>query len=205
MSGKLIVFEGVDGSGKTTALHELYNIFWRREKEPPFSMMTVEPENDYAAGSFIRSVLKGEIEADSYTLALAFATNRADHCARFIAPQIALGKTILCDRYYMSSLVYQTTDGLSRNEVAQLNRGIIQPALTFWLDVSYEAARERLSKRGGVPERFDEQFFDIRAAYLREVSEAQCCQQVVRIDANNDAQTVTERIVAVYDQIFPQG
>src|SRR5690606_32988047 len=80
-----------------------------------------EPNDEFCAGRFLRDVLARRIRpVDDWTLALAFAANRADHTSRLISPFLdggPAGRVMVCDRYYLSSLVYQSSEALPAAQV----------------------------------------------------------------------------------------
>ena len=83
------------------------------------------------------------------TLALAFAANRLNHCDREINPFLSQGENriVLCDRYYLSSLVYQTNNRISMSEVMGYNNLARKPDIILFLDVSNRVCYERMKKR----------------------------------------------------------
>jgi dTMP kinase len=115
-----LVIEGLDGSGKTEIARRLAQVLQMTFKDK--IKLTFEPHDPSCAGLFIRQVLMKKIRKFSpRTLALAFAANRLDHCDREITPFLTQGKkrVVVCDRYYLSSLVYQTTRDISTKEVIE--------------------------------------------------------------------------------------
>ena len=142
-----IVIEGLDGSGKTTASKVLANTL--HQAFPDKIRNTFEPHDPSAAGLFIRDVLTKKItNFDHYVLALGYATNRLDHCKRVIEPWLSeKGQIIISDRYYLSSLVYQAREGVSFDDVMELNKKAICPNLIFFMNVSNEVCYQRMAKR----------------------------------------------------------
>src|SRR5688572_17276436 len=95
--GRFIVFEGVDGSGKTTP-KEMYAAHVRSRVPNARLVTTAEPFG--TAGILIREILAGKHPAlsDTEELARLFAAGRFDHAQRIIRPALEDGLTILCDR-----------------------------------------------------------------------------------------------------------
>lgn len=147
--GKFIVFEGTDGSGKSTHLKLLSKYF--KEKGIP-CYLTCEP-TDSPFGALLRSCLHGRIEADEHTIAAMFAADRLDHIkngVNGILKKLDEGTTVLCDRFYLSSFAYNggQTDldwVISINEPAMK---ALRPDLTIFLDLSAEEGMERVLRRG---------------------------------------------------------
>lgn len=105
--GLFFVFEGIDGSGKSEQVERFYNRCPRRPVR-----MSKEP-TELSTGLFIRSILRGQrLNPGARAMALLFAADRAEHAERWIAHDLASGCTNICDRYLLSSLVYQTLSDL---------------------------------------------------------------------------------------------
>ncbi|MBA2320457.1 MAG: dTMP kinase, partial [Deltaproteobacteria bacterium] len=103
----------------------------------------------------IRSVLRGEEGAPSAaSLPWLFAADRADHLACTIEPGVARGAIVISDRYYHSSLAYQT-GAAGVDEIWSLNRTFRAPDLTVLVEVPVEVALRRIAARGGAREIFE--------------------------------------------------
>jgi len=87
-------------------------------------------------------------------MALLFAADRIDHLQREIEPQLAAGKTVISDRYLLSSLAYQAEEA-ERDWVLGLAQGILRPDLTILLDLPIEVAAKRREAAGRPVERYD--------------------------------------------------
>lgn len=135
--GRLIVIEGADGSGKTTLAKKL-----ARELD---AFYTSEP-SETAFGEKLDDLIEEGVERPE-TVALAFAADRMIHVEEEIVPRLEEGDTVVSDRYYHSSLVYQPLMGLEEDWVRQLNRAAVSPDQTFILDIPVEEAQERISER----------------------------------------------------------
>jgi dTMP kinase len=181
--GKLITFEGLDGSGKSTQLDKLARSL--RAHALPVTV-TREPGGT-ATGERIRDVLLHSATAGLSPLtemALMFAS-RAQHIHEIILPALAEGRIVLCDRYTDSTEAYQGGGRkLGTKPVLQLHEilcGNLQPDLTILLDndvaFSVERARRRNRKhKAGRSEkerdenRFEQEnrafFGRVRHAYL---------------------------------------
>lgn len=174
-AGRFIVLEGIDGAGTTTQRDRISS--WLRGLGH-LVHPTAEPSSG-PVGKLIRSLLQtasGPFDADA--MALLFAADRRDHLVREIEPQLAKGAIVLCDRYVLSSLAYQTATGVSRELVHHANfggraggRAIRMPDLTLFIDVSVKVAAERRAQRAGAVEIYDDKGMQERvcAAYHREV------------------------------------
>jgi dTMP kinase len=137
-----IVIEGPNGVGKTAVVDELVHTL-----EASFSCevhRTAEPSAS-ALGQAIRAM---EAVMPPEALALSCAADRFDHIAREVAPRLAAGKWVVCDRYVPSSLVLQRLDGLDPEEIWQLNKTALPPDVTVYLEDDPATIIERLDKRG---------------------------------------------------------
>ncbi len=188
--GLFVVLEGVDGAGTTTQAHRLADSLRGQGRAVH---LTEEPSKG-PIGMLLRQVLTGrlitaaapEMRSPSWsTMALMFAADRLDHLEAEIAPRLAEGTTVICDRYYHSSLAYQSVTGGRSPEtvewIRQVNSLALSPDLTIVLDVSPEVARGR---RGGRPG---------AEMYEREGLQQELCDVYKSIDKH----FVNERIVHV--------
>jgi dTMP kinase len=166
--GCLIVFEGIEGSGKTTASRNLakyltskdYRVKWTRE--PTTSKI----------GSLIEDVLLGQTPVADEAVPLLFAADRADHTRRIIVPSMNEGCIVISDRYTHSSLAYQKS-GMGKvfrlDWLKDINKYAIEPDLVIFLDITPEEGLSRIGKWQRI---HDDKFFEdieaqrrIRQAY----------------------------------------
>jgi dTMP kinase len=216
MSGKLIVFEGGEGGGKTTQLKRLYE--WLTESAIAQSLcqsgvmsdvvMTREPGGT-AIGQRIRQVLLDQSADTSDSICdrtelLLYAADRAQHVSTDLKPKLEAGTLILCDRYTASTVAYQGYGRrLDLELIEQLNAiatdGLI-PDLTIWLDVPVEIGLERAQQRGQ-RDRMEQASLDFHQR-VRQGFAAVFAQDetVERIDAAQPADHVTQQIQSVFKQ-----
>ncbi len=146
MSGCFIAVEGLDGSGGTTQVQMLASRI-------AGAHITAEPSQG-PIGLLIKQALRGEAPIADGVLPLLFAADRQDHLSREILPRLAQGEVVITDRYYASSLAYQSLSA-PFDEVARLNEGFRAPDVTLFLDLSPEDCLERINVRGEAKERFE--------------------------------------------------
>jgi dTMP kinase len=197
-----LVIEGLDGSGKTTITRRLARSL---QALNPSVHLTFQPHDASAAGLYIRQALGKKITVPPKALALAFALNRMDHGANVIEPLLEQRpqSIVICDRYYLSSLVYQTSDALPIDQVMLLSDGVRQPDLTVFLDASTATCFRRMRLRSATTEEkrdrelFENQLDKTRAKYDTAIAFLRARGETIeKIDANSDDPgTIIEQIV----------
>ncbi|MCL2792613.1 MAG: dTMP kinase [Spirochaetaceae bacterium] len=140
---KFIVLEGLDGSGTTTQLKMLKQSF---DKKKIDSFFTMEP-TDGVIGKVIRDALRKKIVLDSKTLALLFTADRNEHIygKEGIMEQLENNKWVICDRYFFSSIAYQSL-ACDRNWVVDINNFPL-PEYLFFLTTSPNECQKRMENR----------------------------------------------------------
>ncbi|MEM9823302.1 MAG: dTMP kinase [Bacteroidota bacterium] len=182
-----IVIEGLDGSGKTTVARKLA-AFLEWSFEQPVKL-SCEPNDACCGGLYIRQVLTKKIKRFSHkTLALAFAANRLDHGDRVIGPWLEGGhsRILISDRYYLSSLVYQSTESLSMEEVMEINNQARHPDIIFFMNVSNKVCFQRMKIRNQPQELFEVNLSETRAKYRRAIAFLQKTidTPIIEVDGN---------------------
>lgn len=148
-SGRFITFEGMDGCGKTTQLRILANTL--RESGQPV-VETVEPGGT-EIGQQIRRILLDPANSAIHprTELLLYFGSRAQNVEQVIRPALAAGRTVLCDRFTDSTLVYQGCGhGLDSSVVLDLDRIACQglkPDVTVLIDIDLETSLARARRR----------------------------------------------------------
>lgn len=152
--GKFITFDGLDGSGLTEQVEMLREWLRRSGYDMHRVAFTGEPSQG-PAGTVIRQALEGRLDLGEEALALLFAADRADHLDRFLMPRLEAGIHVICDRYYLSFLAYQShllPDAW--DWLWQLNARNRQPDLTIFLQSPSEVCMDRI-RRKFAPERYE--------------------------------------------------
>jgi dTMP kinase len=161
MRGKLIVFEGVEGCGKTTQLNRLYawmeqhELLRRLQSKHQLKgvIMTREPGGT-PLGQQIRDWLLHQPQAGLQNRAelLLYAADRAQHVATCLQPALEAGYLVLCDRYTDSTVAYQgygrQLDLALITTLNQIATGGLDSDLTLWLSLPVETGLTRLRARG---------------------------------------------------------
>ncbi len=154
--GLFIVLEGLDGAGTTTQAAELSKHLTYNGSRV---WLTNEP-TDEPVGKLIRDSLSGKVIAartnekigfSENALCLLFAADRLEHSVR-IEEARRRGTHVVCDRYILSSIAYQSLDpSITPRRVAEVNRGCAIPDVTLLLSVPVQECLARLKKRKGEP------------------------------------------------------
>jgi dTMP kinase len=159
MRGKFITFEGGEGTGKST---QAAMLALRLESLGLGVLLTREPGGSPGAEIIRHVLLSGAAKPfGPEAEAMLFAAARDDHIRCTIAPALAAGKWVVCDRFADSTRVYQGALGqVDRRLIKGLERvsiGDLMPDLTLILDVPVDVALERLALRRGdaAPDRFE--------------------------------------------------
>lgn len=156
-----IVFEGIDGAGTST---QIARIAERLGKEKVF--VTAEPTS-LETGKFLRKMLKGDFSVSEKTAAYLFAADRCEHIfgSGGIIEQTKNGKIVLSDRYFFSSLAYQTVS--CGKELPELLNSVFPlPEYLFYFKINPEISLARVEKRGETKEIYEKLDFQKKTATL---------------------------------------
>ncbi len=192
-SALFIVFEGIDGSGKSTQARMLHH--WMKQSGKP-ALLTAEP-SDGPIGRRIRSLKE---RAGPEEEAELFALDRRDHVERTIVPALRQGTTVICDRYVHSSIAYQGARGIDAQAIrARNNSFAIGPDTVFLLEVPVDTGLSRIASGRG-PE-FS--LFEIRgeletvAAIYSDLEDP----VIVRIDGTGPREQVHAQVVRYVEKL----
>ena len=187
--GAFFVLEGIDGSGKSTVADRLAKLV--REELGRECVVTAEPSTLWTGDAVRRANQEG---IDDAAEALLFVADRALHTGQ-IQGWMAEGKVVVCDRYYASTIAYQSAALQDRmvdptEWLWELNRPVvIEPDAIFLLTIPPEKALDRLSSRSG-RSKFE------KLDYLRKVDRAyrrwaERDRNVILVDADRPVDEVT--------------
>ncbi len=142
LTGKLIVIEGTDGSGRSTQISLLTE--WLESEG--FAVETMGLRRSNLIGRNIDDLL-AKNTVTSLTLGLVYATDFFDQLENRILPALRSGLVVLADRYIYTLIARAVVRGINRNYLEGIFQLALRPDLTFWLNVSPEAAFEREFKK----------------------------------------------------------
>ncbi len=197
MNGRLIVFEGIDGVGKTTVCRRVAEALESRGLE---AEVTAEPTHE-GIGAFIRSGDAGRIS--QRTEALLFVADRNDHTEKMLRSRDA-GKVVLCDRYFASTVAYQSAkldgDSTDRGWLLEINKAFIGvPDAVILLDMDPGKSLDRVSSRGEAESKFENLGFlqQVRREYLRLADEL----GFYKVDASAGPDAVFAEVMKIIDEV----
>jgi dTMP kinase len=188
--GSLIVFEGLDGSGKSTQAAALVQVLLAAGHEV---VATREPtEGPY--GRRIRAMARSHEEVAAEEVLRWFHADRREHVARIIAPALAARSVVVSDRYYLSSVAYQGALGIDPDEILRMSETEHPaPDLALLLEIDPTAGLQRARSRPGRDEPAFEQheLLERVAAIYRSLD----LPYLVRIDARGGEAEVHAAVV----------
>jgi len=163
MSGVFIAFEGIDGSGKSTAARAVADHLRARGLDV---VLTREPGGTELGREIRAILLEGQNQLAPGTELLLMCADRAEHVATVIRPALNAGAIVISDRYAGSTRAYQGyglgLDMSSVNTAIEIATGGLCPDLTILFDLDPELAHERRSGDAGQLNLLDVRDFDYR-------------------------------------------
>lgn len=186
-----IVFEGIDGAGKTTQV-ELLEEFFRVAGE---TVVKSKEPTDGVWGRRIReSASKGRLPPDEELR--AFIEDRKEHVGNLILPALTAGKVVILDRYFYSTIAYQASCGASASRLTtQMKSMFPVPDIAILIDTPAEIGLHRVSEgRGDTPNSFEniQTLQGVRAAFLNILQDN---PEVRKIDGTRNIQDVRRDVV----------
>ncbi len=185
--GKLIIFEGTDGTGKSTQLRLLGDYLLNKG----YSILTTREPTEGRYGQQIRSLY---MHRDRYSreeeLAL-FLADRREHVEKLLAPALEQGKVILCDRYFLSTVAYQGARGFDPEHILELNRFAPDPDVALLFQLPLDTGLDRItSGRGDKLNDFEQRenlarvaaiFSSIKRPYIQPIDARGSIEEVHRL------------------------
>lgn len=161
--GKLLVFEGIDGTGKSTHIRllteylEARGITVRTSFEPTHGEWGMRVRAAAISGQ--RLSIEKEIEC--------LLRDRREHVEQLIEPALAAGSWVLLDRYYLSMMAYQGASGANVQQIRAWNESFApEPDLAFLLDIPVELSMQRIQERGQGGDAFEKRSFQEACARI---------------------------------------
>lgn len=212
MIGKLVLFEGGEGGGKTTQLNNAINRIYSTGLISKFQdlgrdvVVTKEPGGTDLGKEIRKILLESTVERSPIVDELLLAADRANHVEKFLMPHLKAGHIVLCDRYIATSIAYGVYGRKINREVLnyllELTTGGLRPDLTIWLDVDPEVGLERAKQRGKL-NRIDQFDLEFHRRVQRGFEQAAANDpNFIHIDATKDIHVVEEEIWNVLTRHF---
>ena len=203
--GKFIVFEGGEGTGKSTQSELLYK--YLKEKKIP-TIITREPGGTNTSEEIRKLLVNGQIDKwDGISETLLHYAARREHINNVILPTLTTGTWVICDRFYLSTSAYQGAGhGVNQKLLETLKKYVcedLKPNLTFILDIKHEEAIKRISKRGKKNryESFEKNFHNRVRNYFKNIN----CKQDnthLLIDADQSIKIINKIIISSINKSF---
>ena len=204
--GIFIVFEGIDGAGKSTQARLLAEALEREGKQV---YITAEP-TPLPSGRALREVLGGKVKKTPCEIALMFAEDRVAHNKDGeigIEKLLAGGVCIICDRYYYSSLAYQGSQ-CDYEWVRSLNTRcpeIRHPDLCIFLDLTPTESMKRImsaNRDGTEIYETEEILAKVRDTFMKVLDDIKQEDRIAVIDASRDIDTIAADILAAVRSVL---
>jgi len=203
--GKFIVFEGIDGSGKSTQIKFLS----KKLKDQGVKVYETFEPTDSPIGSLIRQMMKGRIHSDNKVIAALFIADRLDHLLNEvdgILKKINEGVTVISDRYYFSSYAYHGAHMpiewvINGNS---LSAEILRPDINIFLDISPEESLKRINNNRWHLELYEnlENMKKVREKYMQSFEMLKDVESIVSIDADNTPEKIAEDVWNVVKKLY---
>lgn len=195
--GKFIVFEGIDGSGKSTQIRLLSE----RLKKEGFPCYTTMEPTDGPIGSLIHQIMIGRMKTDNKVIASLFAADRLDHLLNEtdgLVAKIEAGTIVISDRYYLSSYAYHSVD-MPMEQVIAMNapsKDMLRPELHIFVDIDPDTAVARIAANRQHTELFEKKsrLAKTRECYMNVIKKLQDEENIVIIDGAQSIEEIAEEV-----------
>ncbi len=194
LRGCLVVFEGIDGTGKSTQIKLLAQYLRERGLE-------VVTDYEPTRGKWGMKVREAAIAGDRLGIEEeidCLLQDRREHVRDLIEPALARGAWVLLDRYYLSMMAYQGASGVSVEDIREWNEAFATvPDIAFWLDIPMEEAVRRMRERGNVADAFENEAF-LQACM--DIYSAMEMPWLFRVEADGSIEETQARVRALMKQ-----
>lgn len=198
--GRFIVFEGIDGSGKTTQARMLAEHLRANGRRV---VLTAEP-TDFPSGTALRQALGGAVKKSECEMAALFVQDRIAHNIHPTEGIRALtesGTDVICDRYYYSTLAYQgqSTDYSWVKAMNLLCPEIKKPDLCIYVDLLPEQSLERIARGRDSTEIYENlaTLTKVREQFLSVIRDLGECENICVIDGYKGIDEIFSDICAI--------
>jgi dTMP kinase len=194
--GILIVFEGIDGSGKSTQAE----ILFKRLQEEDFDAVYFREPSE---GKWGRKIKKKALHPDSLTpeeeLDL-FLKDRRENVEKNLKPALKKKKVVILDRYYYSTIAYQGAKGIDEKLIRRMNEEfVVEPDLVFIFDIDPQKGLERIKNRKKKDRLFEREDYLVK---VREIFRSFKGEKFVHIDALKSKEEISKEIQEIVLRII---
>lgn len=198
--GRFIVFEGIDGAGKTTQINLLAKYLSGQGRAV---YCTAEP-TETVSGGLLRDALSGVSRRTVCEMAAMFVFDRINHNVNpvnGIQKMLADGFDVICDRYYYSSLAYQGS-GTDPEWVSNMNLNcpeIMRPDVCIFLDLTPDQSMARINRNRATQEIYEneEKLTQVRNQFYRVFEQLRERDNIQIVDAYRSVEEIHQDIVAL--------
>lgn len=196
--GFFIVIEGIDGTGKTSQVRLLAAFL----KGQGHSVLATREPSDGPHGREIRRLFTSRQRLSLEDELELFLRDRRQHVDEEIEPALAVGKVVICDRYYHSTAAYQGAAGLDPAEILRRNRFAPTPDLVLHLVLDPELALRRIRElRGEKPNDFEQEDQLRKVAALFDSFNEPCIR---RVNASGSMDQVQRELRTLVESLLPR-
>lgn len=189
--GRLIVFEGIDGTGKSTQLQLLAEELRNRG----FAVQTTREPTNGPYGQKIRNLYQNRGNCTPAEELDLFLEDRRQHVTEVINPALQKGTIVLCDRYFFSTAAYQGANGFDVGEIIELNKFAPDPDLTLLFQAPLAVGILRITRERGDTLNDFEKVENL--ARVAEIFDALSHPSIRKVDATGSINAVRERVLAL--------
>lgn len=202
--GRFIVFEGIDGSGKSTQVRQLAD---HLEKAGIPVHVTLQP-SDRVIGKLLRSILTGKEKTDERAIAALFLADRLDHITApedGLLDRLAAGQTVICDRYYFSSLAYNSLK-VSMDWVIRAHEPVfelLRPDLVLYLDLSIDESLRRIHANREGTEHYEKREIleQVKTNYFDAFERLKEGENIQTVDASRAPDVISAEIAEIVQKL----
>jgi dTMP kinase len=197
--GLFVVFEGIDGTGKSTQI----NLLQEKLRRLGYSVISTYEPTDGPYGRKIRELFINRSTVSHEEELELFMADRRQHVEEVIRPALDKGQVVLCDRYYLSTVAYQGANGLDPDEILARNKAFAPvPDLALILELEPALGILRIQNhRQEHPNTFEEESSLNRvAAIFKSLKEG----YIRRIDASGSVESVHQQVMQEVEKVLSQ-
>jgi dTMP kinase len=195
--GTFIVFEGIDGTGKSTQINRLADVLLKMGHDV---VVTREP-TEGVFGQRIRTLYQNRSALSATDELDLFIKDRREHIETLINPSLAAGKIVLCDRYFLSTAAYQGAAGCSPETILARHRFAPEPDLAIIIEAPPQICIARITEKRGDQLNDFEQFESLKK--VDSIFKQMDLPYVQRIDGSLAEEEVHRQVRGLIQRLLP--